>query len=437
VRGAAVLLALAWIAPPARAAARANAQEARGERDEGVEASSVEGEIALWLSSTPALAASEREARLARVAAFGTSAAEALIAVWNDPATTAGARPLVLEALRSLAEADVLRAVESVRAGTTSAAERSGCLHVLGEVGSAASIDVVLELLATAGEPAVSAGLARALSAALPRILERDARAHERLEAAARGLDERRVWLLVEALEHAPSSTAALVVSEALQLHPALADPALHALAEIARSSWVWLADGPRAELRRWLDAPEPAIKKCAAVALARLRDPETAVAMLAWLEHGGERDRKTAVWCLETILGVTLPAELRRWRALCDEELAWKERRGRRSIATLDSRNPTTVVQVIGELSRARLHRHDVAAELTPLLASPNPGIQRAVCGALARLGSARAVPALVAALDDPDDERRGWALDALRELTGRELTDPKDWRALVGPVD
>jgi HEAT repeat protein len=68
-------------------------------------------------------------------------------------------------------------------------------------------------------------------------------------------------------------------------------------------------------------------------------------------------------------------------------------------------------------------------------LATHPSPAVRAQICLALGRLGSERALPELVDVLRDGDPELRDKAAQALHEITGLEVADPRDWPDVLEP--
>ncbi len=186
--------------------------------------------------------------------------------------------------------------------------------------------------------------------------------------------------------------------------------------------------------LRRLLAQGGAARIQSAAILLGKLGDEEAIPWLIEALENDSRGVQNQAGRALEEITGLSFRNEPRRWRAWYEEELAWFEERGESALEALHSEQEQEVFEAVRTLARRRLHRQEIAEELSALLAHDSVSLRRVVPGALAQIGSAVAVPALIDTLDDPDPDvaRIGWK--ALEALTGLDLPlDPEAWRSAV----
>jgi hypothetical protein len=182
---------------------------------------------------------------------------------------------------------------------------------------------------------------------------------------------------------------------------------------------------------REYLWAAEPWTLRVAAMALGRLVD-SGAVERLIELVADEERPvREGAHWALCRITGLDFPLSSARWRAWYRGEAAWFAERAAEAYVDLGFSSEARVVGVLNELSRRRLHRFDVAAEVERVLQHDSPVVRRLACLSLRQLGVVADPSALVACLDDEEPSVALAALAALRAITARDLPGSSSaWR-------
>lgn len=176
--------------------------------------------------------------------------------------------------------------------------------------------------------------------------------------------------------------------------------------------------------LLRLLAEKDPTGKKCAAVALGRLRASGAVERLTAALETDDPGVRGDVHWALREITGQSLPPEAEPWRTYW---LAERERADRDLpilLLELRSADPPIVVAAMRDLAGFPAGRGKIRAALRPLIASGSDmGVRTAAFALLAQLQDRSAVPALVGALDEKDPEIWEAAWNALKRITGKNL--------------
>jgi len=163
---------------------------------------------------------------------------------------------------------------------------------------------------------------------------------------------------------------------------------------------------GPRAApaLEAALRSGSVRIRSGAALALGRLRLPETLPYLFRALEDKETSVRRSTVKALDSFHDVSAAEGL--FLALGDPDLE---------------------VQDYATSALARLHP-DIYQALMDRVRDPSPGVRKNVITALRKTGDKRAVPVIISALDDPDANVRMFAVAALIEFK-----DPRAIRALI----
>ena len=278
--------------------------------------------------------------------------------------------------------------------------------------------------------------LGAALRAALVATLERDPRAMRELVPAWRSLGTAlRPELLGAVAERGDAGGLELLAYvahfEDESWHLQLAETALRVTSA---------APGPEAleqleTLCILLRSADGVCVQTISSALARARVEAAIPDWIQLLASESRGIRERARRSLEQISGLALGPEAGRWQAWYDAETAWYENEAPDLFTELESEDDARVLAALRVLSTRRLARDELAQEIAPLLQHPTQAVRLCTCSALATLGSAAVVPALVAVLEatyESEDEKTASAVHTtLRTLTELDLPlDPPLWR-------
>lgn len=187
-------------------------------------------------------------------------------------------------------------------------------------------------------------------------------------------------------------------------------------------------------KLRAFCESTDSGLRRCAALALARLGDEESCGLIIALLDSKNAATIATAEKCLTTLTGVAFGRDSKAWMTWREGEQEWFDTHHLRLLEELASNDSRRVAEAARELAGHRLFRHQAAMAVTPLLNAPDPEIQGQARTALGMFGSARALPALVEHLESTDEVGRQETQKTLKRLTGLELSpEAGAWRMMV----
>jgi HEAT repeat protein len=326
--------------------------------------------------------------------------------------------------------------VERLAATGPGSSDRFLAVRLLGAGGDGGDLGHLATLASAEEEGGL---LTRAFSscfeAAVTELLRRDPSACTDLRRTALEAPEAVRRSLATALAGVGGARALQELVALLGYDPAL-DPTL--LAYVARTARD--LPGPcdpdvARQVRRCIASDQPQVIACAAEALGGLEDIESVEVLVEHLDHPETCVRGSAHRALKAIAGVQLPAQRTRWEVWLAEERTWYEEHATVAVEHLGSRNRMTLVQALAEIGTHRLHRHEMALEVVPLLERSKAEERALACVTLAQLGSAAAVPYLTVALDDEDAQVRASAWGALKRITGQDLpADATAWAAWMG---
>jgi HEAT repeat protein len=234
--------------------------------------------------------------------------------------------------------------------------------------------------------------------------------------------------IVVRAVTRSHREGALRILERALGRDPELDARILGAVAEMSVRA-PWTVGGDAAEVvRPYLGAKDWRLRQAAASAAGRMGDRESFSRVVLLLEDGNAAVRFAARRALVEMSGTSRFESTDDWLRWLDEQTTWWERNQDRLRAELESETPQVLLRAVRELTERALFRHEATAMLCELLRRPEPGVVATVCGVLAELDSATAVPELVAALDRrevPDGVH-----SALVAMTGEHLpADHQVW--------
>ena len=144
--------------------------------------------------------------------------------------------------------------------------------------------------------------------------------------------------------------------------------------------------------------------------------------------EYADAGIKKNATRGLQEITGLRFPQDARRWNHWYEGELSWIRRDKAKEFRKILSHDEVLVAKGLREIAKHPFVREELVLTLRSLLIDRNEEVRVLACQALAAHGDPPVVPWLVDALEDSDPEVRHAAWEALRTLTGLELT-PLEW--------
>ncbi len=307
---------------------------------------------------------------------------------------------------------------------------RAAALDVLGRQGSAEGLELYFELLAQNDDELEHRALRTVACAALLAMLRKDSATANTLERPLLAASRAAQQLACEALADCNRATAVRLLTKLFGRDPELDRAALEGLTRLGVQFPWRVGDEVTARLRAVLVREDASMRAAAAQALGRLRDAQATPALIALLRDADGATRRAAQWALCETSGQKRITEAADWQRWFEVERAWWREEGQAWLEALDPADPSRLSEALRELLARPFGRDQVADALASGLPEFDPAAQLVACATLARLGSRRAVPALIELLFEPTDELRTAACAALRTLTGEELpAEPQLW--------
>lgn len=313
--------------------------------------------------------------------------------------------------------------------------ERLIVLRILGAQGSAAGLALVLRDAVELGELELGRPSVRlALRTALRGILVHDAAAWGLLEKRLDKLELATCEVLVEAIGEAGLPRGMDLLARLFARARLAPERIAEAMAELERSRPWDLAGRTLEHCSPWLSSQDPAECARAARLAGRLHALEAVPALIELASHADGRVRRCASAALQEMAGMPLDLDPSGWADWYEHEREWKKECWEPLLARLVAREPGPANEVLRELTRHPLYRHESARALAESLGHQARAVAVAACTELERLGSRWALPGLVEALQASQPQVRAAAWRALCALTGekRELAI-EPWRALI----
>lgn len=303
-----------------------------------------------------------------------------------------------------------------------------GAVYVLGVIGTANDLVRLVELAPRKanGTEALTTAARNAVGVASTGILRRDPRAWAKFTDVVGRCDERCARSLLEGLAKTKDPRVLGVLYEVAKKRETLASVCVPLAAECGASPDPALDREFLNWIERELKAASPTYTRALLQTLGARDDGEHAQAMVDRLQGKDESVRTAALWALQKVSGLGLPADPIPWNAWLREEQAWHQRVRPRLKEDLASKDADRVIIALRAYSERRTRRAELAIEVAPVLQNQRPELRRIACDVLGRLGSPAANAKLLAALEDPDAGVAESARQALKAISGLDV--PRD---------
>ena len=315
---------------------------------------------------------------------------------------------------------------------------RMGALFAYGVIGEGKDIGQLVTLVPRKpdnAELAIPIEAREALAAAVTTLLHRDPQAWSTLSAALRTVDASAARTLLDGLAAARDPRALGILYETARSNPKLAWKAA-SLVPLCGSS---LSTEIDREFLDWINTEiqgaNPDYARTLLTAVGTLDDGNWVPALIERLEDENSGLREEALTALQRISGLSFPAEVQSWRTWYGSEVSWHSTERPRLAEDLASADVPRVVAALRAYSAHRTRRSELASEVVKVLEHPKAEVRCMAVNVLERLGSPAACGALVGLLDDPDAKVAEAAWQALRTISGVELTrDPELLHQMFG---
>lgn len=302
------------------------------------------------------------------------------------------------------------------------ARDRLAALRVLSVIGRSADLDR-LAGLAPRENDLLTPRSSEALRGAYAAILRRDPTLLASGLRLLHGCDDAAASQLLHALGELRDKRALPLLEDCMRSLPQLAQQAIGLIALIGRSGDPiydrrvagWLAENLDPERSEWTRA--------SLRALGALDDGPQVPALLSQLDSPHPGLREAALDSLRQVSGLQLRDSEAAWREWYAAECAWLASGQPAAELALRSNKDAKVAEALDQYAAHRLFREDRVPAVLEVLESGTPAMRTLCCAALARLGSQRALPALIERISDDDQVVAQAAWSAACELSGQIL--------------
>jgi hypothetical protein len=334
-------------------------------------------------------------------------------------------RELLLAALAKLPRERVRAALERRLPEPPAVADarmRLAMLRILSVIGNSADLPR-LSGLAPREHEALTPAAAGALRDAYAGILRRQPTLLSDSVRLLRNCDDEAANQLLFAAGDLNDKRALPLLEDCMRSLPQQAQQAIGLIAILGPSADVeynrrvalWLSENLEPERPEWM--------RVSLRALGALDDGRHVPALLAQLESAHAGLREVALAALRRVSGLQLRDSAAAWREWYADECAWVESRQPEAERELSSEQDAEVARALDEYAAHRIYRDERVLPVLEVLESGSPAMRILSCATLARLGSLRALPALVERISDDDPLLAQAAWSAACELSGRVL--------------
>ena len=334
-------------------------------------------------------------------------------------------RDLVLAALAKLPREKVRAALERRLPAPPAVADarmRLAILRLLSVIGDSNDLPRLCAL-APREQDALTPAAAAALRGACAGILRREPALLSKGLRLLRSCDDEAASEFLSALGDLRDKRALPLLEDCMRSMPQLAQQAVGLLAilgpsddpEFDRRVALWLAENIDPERSEWT--------RVSLRALGVLDEGHQVPALLAQLDSPHAGLREVALAALRRVSGLQLRDSAEAWREWYANECTWIDARQAEAERELASDQDAQVARALDEYGAHRIFRDERALAVLEVLESGSRPMRILSCATLARLGSRRALPALVERISDDDALLAQAAWSAACELSGQVL--------------
>lgn len=348
-------------------------------------------------------------------------------------------RRILLSALAQFPPA-VLRAELDQRLATKPAPEelqlRILALRVLGLIGTHADLPALAGLAPRKQGEVPDAG-GEPLRAAYAAILRREPAQVARLVQLLPQIDLSAAKQLLFAVGDLGDRRGMALLDTCARFYPPLAQQALALVPRLGPSDDPELDHGLAAWLAANLDLDRPEWNRASLCAIGLLDDGTQVPVLLESLRSQQRAMHQAALAALQHISAQSLGDSVEPWREWYARESAWMQHGRQIAEHSLHSKDPAVIVEALDAYAGHRLFRDDLATDILPLLEHALPNVRVMACESLARIGSKRALQALVSHISDERPAVADAAWRAACALSGQVLPrSASDARELLAGI-
>jgi len=342
-------------------------------------------------------------------------------------------RALVREALAARARRELVPFLEELSVSTPALPARLAALDLLGRVGSADHLELLVRLCVGEERRALEPELRTSFGAGLGAILARDGAGLGRVRNLLSKSPPALAGAIVDALAGVPGDEATRQLAALLGRTPGLDPLILARLGE--RSGGHAAEDSVREAVRHYLAHQDADLVCAAARTSGELRDDGAVEALIGLMEHEQTRVRGAAFAALERISGLAYGSDAARWTQWYHAEMRWWDEESESLLVRIERGHGVEFARAARLALEHRLFRDRIAEAFAQALGRRSVEEVELACRALEQLRSRAGVRGLVECLERSEPGVRSAAWKALRAITGAELPPEADsWSSLAG---
>jgi hypothetical protein len=290
-------------------------------------------------------------------------------------------------------------------------------LGIIGHFGSAQDIPHVLAHFDTAADGSSrSITLAKNAEVTLSALVERDRRAVTVLSSQFSGLSLGTKEMVLRAVGSCATEASLDFLLTQMDREEELSTVLLGQVGRVVEVGGIEVDAYTLHYIQRELISQDPRVLREACQALGRVGSIEPVGDLIELLEFSDPVVVETAHWALERITGVSFPPTRSRWQRWWTNEQTWWQSGASPLLRDLSSGNPAVVGAALRELSSHMLYRHEIAAEIVPLLQESHRGVVSQACAVLQVLRSHVAIEPLRDLILDGQSPALDHAREALK---------------------
>lgn len=330
---------------------------------------------------------------------------------------------LVRDALRRLPSEDVTSALLAQLTDESILGERLVVLRVLGDVASDSGTRAILDVLKLVPVQHLRGPfVANQIETALTKVLGRDPRGINVLGSRYRQLPPELLPVVVRSISSIGTTESVQVCERVLGMSPELDATVLKGFAHLRPMTIEIMGDYVAEQTRRYLQAPEPIVRRAAVTTLAALHDMNVMEDLLELLGDPDAGVRRATHEALKRFSGRNMPADAAMWESWWDSQLDWFLDD---SEVLVNAGSHPAADWAIARLKDAISHpvfSQHTAFDVASMLEHNDESVAVFAALCLERLGEARVTSYLIESLQDPRPVVREAVARALRALTGED---------------
>ncbi|MFT4540855.1 MAG: HEAT repeat protein [Planctomycetota bacterium] len=330
--------------------------------------------------------------------------------------------------------------LKRIRAATPQSAEthanlRSIANSALDALGRDCQVTDLLELNATCDEWRMTRAHGKRFQASLERLLLRGPSGYAVLRKDMVQIDPMLQTLSLRTIGGIPSQASVQLLIDLVGRSSHLDVAVLSQLNRLAGNIRYERNGDPFIRIRMLLTNGSPKVRREAALCVGSLRDFDGLPKLVDLLQDSSISVRHSAHHSLRRLTGFGFDESGSDWRRWHVRESKWWRENANACITRLRDEHPSAQVSATKELSRNRMNRDEVVANLCYAVESCHPTAASLAACALGTLDAYEARDVLIQGLEHPREMVREACLNSLRIIFDRDLPGETDaWLSAIG---